>query len=184
MTIEQPRTVEIIDEPDMTPTLDAGIRELLCKCFPSDREVFSKTRAWHGTAPTYCLVRREGNKVIGHTGVVCRTILVGDTQIHMAGIQNVAVEPQSQGSMLVWAMMRKAMREAKRRGIKFGVLFCVPSLERLYAGLKWRTIDIDVTMQDEHGARVPIPGKNICMVLELADEPFPEGDIFLQGMDW
>jgi len=178
------KRIEIVDETDMTPELDAGIRDLLCKCFPADVEVFSRTRRWHGTGPTYCLVYRDGATVVGHAGVVCRSILVGETEIFMAGIQNVAVDPDSQGSMLAWALMRKAMKEAGRRGIKFGVLFCLPALERLYAGLKWRTVNVGVTMRGEDGKKIPIPGKNITMVMELTDEPFPEGDIFLQGMDW
>jgi hypothetical protein len=60
----------------------------------------------------------------------------------------------------------------------------VPELERLYAALKWQRIDVAVTMRDSQGRSVPIPGKNIAMVLELAGRPFPPGDIDLQGTDW
>jgi predicted N-acetyltransferase YhbS len=176
--------LELIEESDMTPEQDADIKRLLCECFPDDAAAFSQSRHWHGSGPLYSLVYREGERLVGHVGIVVRTILVGSTPIEMAGIQSLAVSPASQGSMLAWALMRRGMREAKRRGIAFGVLFCVPTLERLYAAMKWRRIDVGVTMRNEQGESVPIPGKNIAMVLEMTDRPFPDGDIDLQAADW
>ena len=102
----------------------------------------------------------------------------------IAGIQSLAVSPRIRGSMLAWALMRRSMKEARKRGVPFGLLFCVPSLEPLYAAMKWERIDVVTTMRDEEGRAAPIPGKNIAMVLKLAGRPFPEGDIDLQGTDW
>jgi predicted N-acetyltransferase YhbS len=181
---KQASKLELIEEPDMPPEVDASIKRLLCDCFPPDVEAFSKSRYWHGSAPAYSVVYRQGDEVVGQVGIVLRTVQCGGVSADIAGIQSLAVAPCIQGSMLAWALMRRSMREAKRRGVPFGLLFCVPSLEPLYGAMKWKRIDVATTMRNEEGEIVPIPGKNIAMVLELAGRPFPQGDIFLQGADW
>ncbi len=181
---KQTSGLELIEESDMPQEIDAAIKRLLGKCFPSNAEEFSRSRYWHGSAPAYTLIHRQGDEVVGQVGVVLRTIQCGGVSVDIAGIQSLAVSPQIQGTMLAWALMRRSMKEARKRGVPFGLLFCVPSLERLYAAMKWKRIDVVTTMCDEEGRAVPIPGKNIAMVLELAGRPFPEGDIDLQGADW
>ena len=177
--------LELIEATDMAPDIDHAIKKLLCECFTDDAAHFSRTRYWHGTAPSYSLIYSQDNQVLGHVGVVLRTVDAGGVQTDIAGIQNLAVSPQIRGSMVSWALMRRSMKEAKKnRSVPFGLLFCVPALEELYAAMKWKRIDAVVTMRDEEGNTVGIPGKNIAMVLELADRPFPEGNIDLQGMDW
>jgi len=175
--------LELIEEADMTPETDAAIKRLLCACFPPDVDAFSKSRHWHGSAPAYTVLQRDANDVVGQVGVVLRTVRVGDRQVDIAGIQSLAVDPDLQGSMLAWALMRRCMREAKSRGVPFGILFCVPELETLYAAMRWQTVEVNVTMAFE-GRHQPIPGKNICMVLDLGGGEWPQGDIDLQGPDW
>jgi GNAT superfamily N-acetyltransferase len=46
----------IVYESQMPADLDQRIRDGLCSCFPADRAVFSRTRAWHGSAPLYSVV--------------------------------------------------------------------------------------------------------------------------------
>ena len=182
---DKPKTrIELIKESEMSAEIDAAIKRLLVTCFPPDVEEFSQSRHWHGSAPAYTLIHRQGNEVVGQVGVVLRTVRCGSVFADIAGIQSLAVSPRIQGTMLAWALMRRSMKEAKKRGVPFGLLFCVPSLETLYAAMKWERIDVVTTMNDEDGRTVPIPGKNIAMVLELAGRPFPQGDIDLQGADW
>lgn len=176
--------LDIVNESDMTPELDTAIRECLCVCFPDDAAVFSRSRAWHGTAPEYTLLYRDGGQVVGHVGVIVREVRVGAELVRVAGIQNMAIRPQGRKSGLGAALMTTAMDEAARRGVPFGILFCVPELERYYARYHWIRRDVDVRMNFDGQRDIPIPGKNICMVKRLADRPFPEGGIHLQGADW
>ena len=181
---KKPSKLELIEEPDMPPDIDAAIKKLLCDCFPPDVEQFSRSRHWHGSAPAYSVIYRDGGEVVGQVGIVLRTVQCGGVPVDIAGIQSLAVSPRIQGTMLAWALMKRSMREARNRGVPFGLLFCVPSLERLYSAMKWDRIDVVTTMRDEEGRIVPIPGKNIAMVQKLGDQPFPQGDIDLQGADW
>ena len=70
--------ITVIDETVMPSEVDRCVRELLCICFPSDVEVFSETRHWHGSAPEYSVVACRAGRALGHVGVVVRTILDGD----------------------------------------------------------------------------------------------------------
>jgi predicted N-acetyltransferase YhbS len=104
--------------------------------------------------------------------------------IMVAGIQSLAVAPQLRGTGLSSRLMAEAMEEAQRRGIEYGLLFCLPGLERFYASLGWIRTDEPVTMADETGQPVPLTQKNITMSIELSERPFPKGPIDLQGRDW
>jgi predicted N-acetyltransferase YhbS len=175
----------IVLESDIPAEMDAAIRDLLCRCFPPDVPIFSLSRHWHGSAPAYSVVDLAENGALkGHIGVVVRRILAGGQPAVIAGIQNMAVTPEWRGRGIGDALMRSAMDEGRARGIPFGLLFCVPALEKFYAKLGWRRIDVDARMDFEGKVNIPIPGKNIVMVTELATTPFPPGDLHLQGPDW
>jgi predicted N-acetyltransferase YhbS len=176
--------LEIVLEEAVSPELDVAIRALLCECFPPDVPLFRQCRWWHGCMPEYSLVCRQDQYVLGHVGIVRRTITCGGKPVDVAGIQSLAVSSALRGSGLSRQLMGRSMVEAKRRGILFGLLFCLPTLERLYASLGWERRNTTVTMLDEAGLDVPLPGKNIMMVLNLTSEAFPQGDIHLQGRDW
>ena len=174
---------EIIDEAKITPAQDAEIRALLFEAFPDGRTSFAETRHWHGSAPQYSVVARRAGRVVGNAGIVVRDVRSGETAVRVAGIQNLGVHPHERGKNLGGKLLAKGVAEARRRGIAFGLLFCVPQLERYYASNGWKKIDISVIMQYQ-GQTCPIPGKNIAMVQELTDRRFPGGDIDLAGADW
>ena len=175
--------LQVVEESGMSPSLDEAIRESLCECFPASASTFAKTRAWHGSTPSYSLVHREGARVVGHVGVIVREIVAGGTPVTVAGIQSFAVIPNRRGTGLSRRLMEEAMVEAKRHEIPFGLLFCVPGLERFYISLGWRTLFVRARMVFE-GAETEIPAKNIAMALPLAARPFPSGDLHLGGPDW
>ena len=176
--------IELVEESNLSPDLDRAIRDLLCLCFPPDVPVFSQTRYWHGTAPEYSFFRREAGLVTGHVGIVRRTIRIGSRQVTIAGVQNLAVSPDRRQTGLGALLMIRALNEARRRGIDFGLLFCVPGLARFYTSLGWQIQNRLFFWADENGGRVPIPEKNIGMALNLGPDPFPAGDVDLQGRDW
>jgi predicted N-acetyltransferase YhbS len=176
--------LEVIPEAEMPEATDQAIRRLLCECFPADAEAFSRSRAWHESAPTFSVVLREGGAVRGHVGIVLRAVRCGQTPVTVAGVQSLCVAPALRGSGLSRELMARAFDEATERGVRFGLLFCVPELDRFYSSMGWSRTDEPATMLDEHGRSAPIPAKNIPMYLELSDDPFPRGPIDLEGRDW
>ncbi|HOX04923.1 MAG TPA: GNAT family N-acetyltransferase [Planctomycetota bacterium] len=179
-----PPALEIVDEGAMTAELDAAIRAMLCVVFQSDAGAFAQTRHWHGSAPEFSLLGREGGRILGHVGIVTRQVTCGGRPARIAGIQNLAVLSEARKSGLSRRLMTESMAEAARRGIRWGLLFCVPGLERFYASLGWRTLAVPVTEAGGDGRGSLITAKNIAMSLDLAGEPFPAGAIDLRGRDW
>ncbi len=176
--------LKVIDEDRIGPEEDAAIRRLLCECFPADAAAFSARRAWNGVGPAFSVIGRHGDKVVGQVGIIDRRITCGGVPNRIAGIQSLAVAPDWRGSGLSHWLMTSAMDEAKRRDIRFGLLFCVPELEGFYSRLRWRRIERAVTMRDAAGRTVPLTAKNIAMELALGGDPLPPGPIDLEGRDW
>jgi len=177
--------IEIITEPAITPADDRAIRALLCECFLGEEYAsFRESRYWHDSAPAFTALFREGDRVSGHVGVVIRGIRCDGQPTTVAGVQNVAVTPHLRRTGISHELMQKAMAEAARRGIRFGMLFCFPGLERLYGSLGWCRVEASVTMIDDSGEATPIDPRNITMVKGLASEQFAAKEIDLAGPDW
>lgn len=176
--------IKIVDERKMDPAVERLIRNLLCECFPADAGFFSTSRIWHGSAPEYSVLGYNADVLIAHVGIIVRNIIVGDTEARIAGIQNMAVSPGSRKSGIGLEIIEKAMAEARRRNIKFSVLFCVPALEKYYSKLGWHKIERSVWMDYDGKKDIDVLRKNICMVRSLAGTELPEGGIHLCGADW
>ncbi|MDO9543228.1 MAG: GNAT family N-acetyltransferase [Kiritimatiellia bacterium] len=175
--------MEVIEEKSVSRSDDAAIRRLLAGCFSKGDPFFSKFRNWHSD-PEYILISRKGREIIGHVAIVVREISCGRTKVKIAGIQSLALKPECRGTGLSQLFMTQSMAEAWRRGIEFGLLFCVSGLERFYASLGWRSRAVPFFMRDEFGLKKRIPPKNIGMILLLSGKPFPSGTIDLRGRDW
>lgn len=177
-------SLQVVDEGDIGPEVDAAVRRLLCECFPSEADAFSVCRAWHDVRPAFAVFSRRGDKVVGQAAIIERRITCGGEPVRVAGIQALAVAPDWRRRGLAQRLMTAAMQEARRRGMGFGLLFCVPELEGFYARMGWRRIDRPVAMRDAAGRPVPLTAKNISMELALAGAPLPPGPIDLEGRDW
>ncbi len=176
---------QVVLETAITPAQDAAIRAGLCACFPPDCEVFSRTRAWHGSPPAWSVLVEYEDLVVAYVGIVERQILVGQERVSVAGVQNAFVLPEYRGRGLFRQVMSAALEEARRRGLEFGLLFCTPQIGAKYARQGWRLLDDrSVTRLDEEGRSQPLPAKNATMFYPLANRNLPPGDVHLQGNDW
>jgi hypothetical protein len=179
--MEAPR---IVDEREMTPELDARIRDGLCICFPKDRSTFCHRRSWHGSSPAFCAILDDAGGLVAHAGVVDRTIRIGDSPARAAGIMNVFVLPSHRGLRLSDIVTSAAMAEAARRGFDLGLLFCTRPLATIYARTGWIALDNPV-IRIEAGAEFPLPEGNISMFLPLRRQTISTGQIIhLCGNDW
>lgn len=177
--------LRIVQEAEMSAGLDQAIKAGLCHCFPADREIFTKARAWHGSAPTWSVIAEDGEVIVAHVGLVDRVVKAGTRQLRVAGIQNVFVLPERRGQGLCDLVMNAAMQEAGRLGFDAGLLYCIPTLEKVYARCGWFLLPkADIIRMDEQGAEIPLPDKNIAMFHPLKVVEFPTGTIHLQGNDW
>jgi GNAT superfamily N-acetyltransferase len=175
----------IVEQFAVSPSQDEAIRAGLCTCFPPDREVFNRTRAWHGSHPAWSVLVEHEDSVVAHAGIVERNILVGLERVSVAGVQNVFVLAEFRGRGLFREVMSVALDEARRRGLEFGLLFCAPDIGRKYTRQGWQLLDKrSVTRIDEQGCPQPLPAKNVTMFYPLSGRSMPPGDLHLSGNDW
>jgi predicted N-acetyltransferase YhbS len=178
-------TPRIVDEESVKAEEDTAIRTALCRCFPANVDVYSRTRGWHGSLPSWSIIVEHEGQVVAHVGIVERKIRVGDEDVLVAGVMGVLVVPEHRKKHLFRQIMTLAMEEAYRRSIDLGILFCTPDLVLLYGAVGWRLLDArPVTRIDEEGFPQPLPAKNVTMFHPLRRKDMPPGDIHLQGNDW
>ena len=177
-------TIETVAESCVSAAFDAELRGFLARAFPDGATSFAQTRHWHGSAPAYSVTARRDGNLVAHTGVIVRDIRVGGQPVRIYGIQNMGVLPEARGTGAGLRVLDAAAREAARRGIAFGVLFCVPELARYYRRDAWAIRHGTARMDYDGQTDIPIPGKNVCMVKCLTTGVFPDGEIHLQGADW
>ena len=179
--------IKIIENCNISPDLDEAIRDGLVESYPADREYYSHRRTWHSIPEWVVCAMTEERTVAGYMAVVERQVTVGQDSIPVtaAGLQGVFVSPPWRKTGLIDRIMKCTLEEARKRGLDAGLLFCLPVLEnKVYGRLGWKKIDVEVLMEDNSGVKVPLPAKNIAMVIPLNIEKFPEGDIDLNGPDW
>lgn len=177
--------IKIIQEIEITEKIDRGIRDGLCRCFPPDTEIFSNSRGWHGSMPSWNVIIEDSERVAAHVGIIDRIVKAGSRQLRVAGIQNVFVLTEYRGQGLFDKLMDASMKEAERLGFDAGLLYCVPALGKVYARCGWKLLPKEEIIRiDENGSEVAIPGKNIAMFFPLKVTEFPAGTIHLQGNDW
>ena len=110
-------------------------------------------RAWNEVRPAFSVFSRQGERVVGQVGDDRAT----DHLRRRAGARGGDSEPGGGAGLAPQRVVAAAddRRDAgtRRRGVRFGLLFCVPEMEGFYARLGWRRIDRVVTMATRQADR-------------------------------
>ena len=159
--------ITLVNERDIGPELDKKIKDSLCLCFPDDRVAFSLSRGWHNSFPAWSLYSEESNRIISHVGVIDRNIRIGDQMVRVAGMQNIFVLPEFRGKGLCDALMKEVTKRAGELGYDYGLLFCIPVIEKVYEQCGWanlpnkRIIHVDVSGKNAYFRTRTLP----CIIL-------------------
>jgi len=175
---------EIFRESEIDEKLDAAIKKTLVTCFPRDRQVYAKTRAWHGSTPAFTVIIRTEKAVIAHLGVVDRTIKVKDQPLRVAGVQNVCVLPQYRGKQLSRLILTAAMSRAAKDRFDCGLLFTRQAIKKVYARTGWQDLGDVTVVRIDTGRETTRRRNSITMFYPINRAQFPKGPIHLQGNDW
>lgn len=168
---------DIIPEPDVTPTLNKRLVTYLAAIFPEWADVFKKRRAWHDAAAVWTTLARDKEKIVGHIGVVERTVTTcWNWRYNVASFQGVSVLSDYRGRGIGRTLLAQSLDEARRRNYPFAILFCTEPLVPFYSALGWKLPDDSMIMWRDRA--LPIPMRSNCpMYQELGDLAFPEGPI-------
>jgi len=125
----------------------------------------------------------QGDELVGHVGIVERTVTVGGAPYDVGGIAALVVQAEWRGRGLGHALMQCAEDVLHdETDAAFGHLICEPDRVGFYAGLGWQEVAGPLVFTAWDGQRVTV-GHRI-MVLPLRGDPWPDGPIDAQGLMW
>ena len=138
-------TVETIPEHLLTNGDEAAIAALLARCFSTDfggRSFFQTRHSWRH------VVRQDG--ITAHLAVQLRAVRLGEDLITIAGIADVATDPDHRGKGHAATLLRAAIAAARQSPAQHVLLF---GTAHLYTAAGFRPIRNPLTYLDLTGAR-------------------------------
>jgi len=176
--------LQVVNDSDIDPTLDLEIRRGLLICFPDDKDIFSRTRRYHGVVSLYSVIIEQNKTVCAHLDVVDRTILISQQSFRIAGVGNVYVLPDYRGKGLSDRILKVSMQQAEKRGFDYGLLFAGDYSQKIYTRNGWKKIDKRKIVRTIEGQKTALSPETIPMYYPLKTADFPKGPVDLQGIDW
>lgn len=164
-------TPQDIPEHLLTNADDAAIARLLARCFTTD----FGGRSFFQTRHSLRHLIRQDEAVIAHLAVQLRAVRLGDTLVTVAGIADVATDPDHRGKGLAAMLLQAAIEAARNSTAQHVLLF---GTARLYPAAGFRPIANPLTYLDLTGARTIAlnrdkPEKHL-QVLDLKDRIWDE----------
>ena len=112
-------TPEAIPEIELGPADEAMIADLLMRAFGPDFD----GRSYYKQRPHLRLVIRDEGRIVGHMALVMRDIRLGERLCPIAGLAEVATDPERRGAGIASALLQEAIGRARASLAEFLVLF-------------------------------------------------------------
>ena len=138
--------IDRIPEWALTALVEAEIAALLARCFSTD----FGGRSFFQTRHHLRLVHRPRGAIIGHMALQWRAMRLGDRLVTVAGLAEVATDPDHRGKGIAAGLLQAAIAEAKASPAEFFLLFGVAEL---YGAAGFRTVHNPMIWADMLGAR-------------------------------
>lgn len=158
--------VDLIPEWQLAPADDRQIAALLETCFDTD----FGGRSFFMQRPLLRLVVREAGLVIGHMALTLRAMRLGDRLVDVAGLCDVATDPDHRGKGIAAALLQAAIDHARQSPAGY---FLLLGEAKLYAAAGFQKAGNPITFVDLQGAKTGAIKSEIAlqlMVLSLKGE--------------
>ena len=159
----------IIAEWQLTPDDEAQIAGLLRRSFTTD----FGGRSFFQQRPHLRLITREQGRIIGHMAVMLRAVRVADRLVDVAGLADVATDPDRRGLGIAQALLAQAIAAVRGMQAEYFLLFGTAGI---YRGNGFIPSHNPITYVDLRGARtgqIKTERAQELMVLPLRDRDWP-----------
>jgi predicted acetyltransferase len=167
---------------EITPELDRRIEALDHLAFSGEAHTDPEFASIEWGSPDWMSLGFMNEELVTQFSLLKREILVGGQPVSVAGVGGVATHPQWLRRGLASTLLRAAesfMRDEIR--VPFGLLICADETQPVYARCGWRTVAKSLLfVQNNLRRRL----ETCVMILPLADQPWPGGEIDLCGLPW
>ncbi len=157
--------IETVPEARLSPAQEVEIAALLARCFGTD----FGGRSFYQQRHHMRLLARDPH-VVGHLALTLRAIRIGDQLMDIAGLAEVATDPDHRGKGIAATLLQAAIAEAKASPARFMLLF---GTARIYPAAGFVSARNPMTWIDLTGARmgaVQVAVAKALMVLPLGDK--------------
>ena len=164
-----------------------AIRQLLIRAFARTAHRFA-TKTYWGARPEYRLwMETPDGTIVAHLDYERRVVGVGDCDILVAGVGEVAVHPDWQGHGLGRRLM-DAFRTIldRQTPVDFGYLNCLEEVAGFYTAIGWhRTDQPSMRLHPDTGAPTMWTGATMILPVRKPLEHWPREEMVnLRGMSW
>lgn len=162
--------VDLIPEWQLVLADDRQIAALLRICFETD----FGGRSFFMQRPLVRLVARDAGRIVGHMALTLRAMRLGDHLIDVAGLCDVATDPDQRGKGIAAALLQTAIDQARQSPAAY---FLLLGNARLYTAAGFQKAGNKVTYIDMQGARTRAVKTEIAlqlMVLSLKGETWDQ----------
>ncbi len=180
-------SVHLIEERELSAEQDAAIQALLVSAFSGGSAEHFRTSSYWGPRPTHRLwLEDPDHAIVAHLDLETRTIQVGDADVLVAGVGEVATAPGLQGSGVGRRLMAELQRVLKTGvPVSFGILQCGDQVLGFYESTGWQRIDGPVrAIHPDSGQWETITSNVLITPGELPISAWPEGAVDLRGLLW
>ncbi|MGL5008515.1 MAG: GNAT family N-acetyltransferase [Paracoccaceae bacterium] len=139
--------IERIAELNLTPPLEAEIASLLLRSFGPE----FAGRTYFQQRHHLRLIMRETGGIVGHAALMLRAVRLGGVLVDVAGLAEVATDPDHRGRGIAGALVQAAIGAAAASPARHLLLFGTAGL---YAGAGFRRVHNPMTWISLTGARM------------------------------
>jgi nodulation protein A len=178
-------SIRILSVKDSTPELDHRIDTLDHLAFSGSDDAGNPDPEFDSiewSSPDWLVLGFVESELVSQLCLHKREITVGATQVRVAGVGGVATHPNWQRRGLASQLLRSAetfMRDEML--VPFGLLVCADTTQPVYAHCGWQTV-AQALLFVQDGQRRTL--ETCVMILPLAGQPWPAGEINLLGLPW
>jgi GNAT superfamily N-acetyltransferase len=139
---------------------------------------------WSNTAWQFVILDGEGaeRRLVSSASLLVRRCFVGVQAVRVGGIAGVATLASHRGRGYAGAVIGSAVDKMRALGLPFGLLQCPDRRITFYESIGWRRAQASMYYSQPDGSRHRIIENP--MVMQLADEAWPDGEIDMNGEPW
>lgn len=176
--------IEVVREPDVDERLDAAIRRLQVRAFPTT-ELFKVSRHYtHAARPGDLRVLAWEDAALAGQVVVFFGRRLNAGQARIAGIGNVCTDPDFRGRGYVRACMDRALAEACGGRAAWALLFCSDQRRPMYERFGFAVVDNEIDLTRPDGTRYRRDRHDLRMIAPLCEPGLPDGELVLDLEDF